>query len=337
MDNNIHQLATQLDSIIDKLGTNIETSYNIVIAYITTWEPDFTYVVETLNPGVPPSVDKTTKVPTDIQKQDIHDEALSLYTTLTEQVLSNYLEYLKKEPSVTITAVDTYVSQFSSLMQLISLPNFDYSMVESLNVYNCLTYDNIFYILKDILSDTVNWTLADNTEFNDKIFHVFNLTNPTAFITYIKLNEWASSYYSVLVDYEGRPDSTDKLPFPAVVYNNILAYNEGKGNVSDEISSVSNDISKVINNIIQYLTYEDFKETKQNLLMADESVQTTPSKDKLLKKIYVTHHVNDFYTYLGYPEKCKNTEEEKIKRVLLQHQGLGITRESLIKEVTSNG
>lgn len=331
----IKQLANQLDTFRAPLGTQIYDCVNKTMSYINTWKPSFVYYVETLMGGDPPQVTQEEKTPTDAEKQVIYDKAKEQYLSKSQQVLNSYLNYFKTNKDVNVEAIDTYVAQFSSLMQLIALPNFDTQLVKDLGKYNCLTYDNIFYLMDDVLNVNVRWTLANGTLYTGKAFKIFLYTNTEGFITHTALNEWASSYYSVLIPYEGRPTPITKKPYPSVTFDLVLSHNASKGDVSVQVREISDAISKTNSDIINFLTYSDFEVKNQNPTTPELNVIVPPTKDDLMYKVYTKHKANDMYIYLGHPEKCKYSKAIRIAQTQAYHRSLNITRESLIEEVKS--
>ena len=331
----IRSLADELNSMIPEFGDTIYTCSENAINYIKEWEPNFIYYIESIKSNDPIQIDRKETEPTEEQLKEIYDLAIDLYTNKSVTLLNSYLNYLKQEKDVNIEAVQNYVTQFSSLMQLITLPNFDTKMIESLKKYKCITQDNIFYLLDDMLNANVNWVLADGASFNGKVFDIYKHENVEGFILHNSLDEWASSYYSVLVEYEGRPDSAEKKPFPSVAYDLILEFNKSKDDVPTEIQAIIKAISKVNSDIINFLTYKDFEETNKNPTTPDANTITPPDKESLLTKIYTKHKVNDMYTYLGYPDKCMYTKEEEAEKTRQYHKSLNITREGLLAEVAS--
>ena len=266
----IRSLADELNSMIPEFGDTIYTCSENAINYIKEWEPNFICFTESIKSNDPIQIDRKETEPTEEQLKEIYDLAIDLYIDKSVTLLNSYLNYLKQEKDINIEVVQNYVTQFSSLMQLITLPNFDTKMIESLKKYKCITQDNIFYLLDDMLNKTINWVLADGASFNGKVFDIYKHENVEGFILHNSLDEWASSYYSVLVEYEGRPDSAEKKPFPSVTYDLILEFNKSKEDVPTEIQTIIKAISKVNSDIINFLTYKDFEE-RFNLIETKKS------------------------------------------------------------------
>lgn len=333
---NIKQLAAQLDSIRSPLGTDIYECAYKTLEYISEWKPDFVYYVESITSENPIVINKVEKKPTQEQIDSIIEEAVKLYSAKTIDILNSYIEYFRQNKDVTVVSIEKYVAQFSSLMQLITLPNFDSKLVASLSKYHCLVYDNVFYLLDDILNSKISWNLFNNYLYEGRLFKIYHI-DVENFIDYNVLNEWASFYYSSYIDYEDRPDPIKPIDFPSHTFNTILEYNSSKTDTTTEIDNIISDISQVNTDIITFLTYNDFDIKNQNPTTPELNVIVPPSKEDLLTKVYKKHKVNDMYTYLGYPEKCMYNKEDKIQYVQEYHKSLNITRDNILKEVNRHG
>lgn len=279
-----HHLVSEVNKLYNGVGDKISTKYNKVIDLIDTWEP--------------------TQHNLSI---DIIEYAKNKYTTLTNQVLGLYSTYdinfnLGEDKDAFKEQVEQYTRLFSSLMQFIGLPDFDYSLVANLKDIPSLKFDDVFYIYHSYLNTQVDTVLADGSTYIGVLLNIFNEeVSDTGYISLTDLDTWASS---ITIE-EG--EVIEGSTFPAVVYNLIIKNHEDSTTSSPSLEAINTRIQQVVTDIINFLTYNEFK---QEPVFIESDKKPVPAKSDLKKKVYTTHRLRLFREFCGLTSPEEEKEEE---------------------------